>query len=146
MSSYNARRLLFDTNVLLDAIDARRPQSREAQDVLLLCNSGEAMGLVTPGTLKDVYYILTKQFDEPHARRTVSVLIDMLVILPVEAECCVRAATSAEPDFEDGLLRAAAELNEIDFILTRDARAFRGSTIRSVTCAEYLEIDALERL
>lgn len=47
-----------------------------------------------------------------------------------------------EPDFEDGLVRAAAELNDVDFILTRDARAFKRSRVRAVTCAEYLEIFA----
>lgn len=46
------------------------------------------------------------------------------------------------PDFEDGLVRAVAELNDVDFTLTRDARAFRRSRVRAVTCAEYLEIFA----
>ena len=49
-------------------------------------------------------------------------------------------AESLEPDFEDGLIRACAELNDVDVILTRDADAFRRSKVRAMTCAEYLEL------
>ena len=47
---------------------------------------------------------------------------------------------SNEPDFEDGLIRACAELNDMDFIITRDEAAFRKSTVRAVDCAEFLSI------
>lgn len=144
MRNGNARRLLLDTNVLLDALDEHRPQSAEALEVLRLCNTGEAMGMVSPGSLKDLYYVLAKLHDERHARRAVRALMDLLVILPLEVEACANAIASTEPDFEDGLIRAAAELNDVEFILTRDRAAFRTSPIRSVTCAEYLEIRALE--
>ena len=44
-----------------------------------------------------------------------------------------------EQDFEDGLIRACAELNDVDVILTRDADAFKRAKVRAMTCAEYLE-------
>ena len=64
----------------------------------------------------------------------------LLAILPLGAEECSVSLDSSEPDFEDGLVRASAELNGIDFILTRDAAAYKKSKIRSLTCADYLEI------
>ena len=63
-----------------------------------------------------------------------------MVIVPVGAEECDLSIRSNEPDFEDGFIRACAELNDVDFILTRDADAYRRSKVRAVTCAEYLEI------
>ena len=45
-----------------------------------------------------------------------------------------------DSDFEDGLIRACAELNDVDVILTRSADAFKRSKVRAMTCAEYLEI------
>ncbi len=45
-----------------------------------------------------------------------------------------------EPDFEDGLIRACAELNDVDVILTRGPNAFKRSKVRAMTCAEYLEL------
>ena len=45
-----------------------------------------------------------------------------------------------EPDFEDDLVRAVAELEGADFIITRDSAAFAKSKVKSVTAAEYLEL------
>lgn len=58
MRNVNDRRLLFDTNVLLDALVEGCPQSQEAWKVLGRCNGGSDMGLATSGSLKDVYYVL----------------------------------------------------------------------------------------
>ena len=133
-------RLLLDTNVLLDALIAERPQSAEACRVLEICNGGGDLGLACSLSLKDVYYVLEHHFGRELARSSVESLGDLLAVVPVGAEEYDCALRDDEPDFEDGLVRAAAELNGVDFILTRDVKAFAHCKIRSVTCAEYLEI------
>lgn len=140
MRDYNSRRLLFDTNILLDAVCSERPGSKEACEVLRRCNGGGDLGLACVGSFKDAYYVLTRQYDEARARDAVNWLTELLVIAPLGAEECELSLHGTEPDFEDGLVRACAELNDVDFILTRDANAFRRSTVRAVTCAEYLEL------
>lgn len=140
MRNFNARRLLFDTNVLLDALIEGRPESAEAWQVLKRCNGGGDMGLVTSGSLKDAYYVLSRGGREAAAREAVGLLMGLLVIAPVGAEEFELSMRSGEPDFEDGLVRACAELNDVDFILTRDERAFRTSRVRALTCREYLEL------
>lgn len=140
MRNFNSRRLLFDTNVLLDAMVAGRPQSNEAWAVLERCNGGGDLGIVTCASLKDAYYVLSRGGREREARRTVELLRELLVVAPLGVEECELALADGEPDFEDGLIRACAELNGVDFILTRDGGAFRGSRVRAVSCAEYLEI------
>lgn len=133
-------RVLFDTNTLIDAVDATRGHSEVTCQALRLCNGGGDMGIVSPTSLSDTYYVLRKSHGEPYAHQAIKNLAALLVILPFSAEECLIAVNSNEPDFEDGLIRAAAELNDIDFILTRDASAFRRSTVRAITCEEYLDI------
>lgn len=133
-------RLLLDTNILLDILIKERPQSAEACRVLELCNGSGDMGFACSLSLKDVYYVLVKLQGAQRARTCVEALMGTVVIAPVSAEECDLSLHGNEPDFEDGLVRAAAELNDIDFIITRDAQAFRRSTIRSLTAAEYLEL------
>ena len=140
MRDFNSRRLLFDTNVLLDAMVEGRPQSKEAWAVIGRCNGGGDTGIATCGSLKDVYYILSRGGNEPEARETIEKLRELLVIAPLGAEECELSLGCGEPDFEDGLMRACAELNDVDVILTRDASAFKRSKVRAMTCAEYLEI------
>ena len=140
MRNFNDRTLLFDTNVLLDAIVEGRPESHEAWDVLCRCNGGGDLGMVTSGSLKDAYYVLCRYGKEAEARQAVKTLMELLVIAPMGVEECELSIHSNEPDFEDGLVRACAELNNVDFILTRDATAYRASKVRAMTCSEYLEI------
>ena len=140
-------RVLFDTNILLDAVVAGRPQSDEAWAVIYRCNGDGDKGFATSGSLKDVYYIIERRSSEKQARDAVTQLMDLLIVVPTGAEECLCALNSNEPDFEDGLIRACAELNDVDFILTRDAEAYAKSKVRAVTCAEYLEIcDAADTL
>ena len=133
-------RLLLDTNILLDAVMRERPQSAEARQVLDRCSGWGDMGLVAAVSLKDLYYVLGKCWGEPTARECVEQLMGLVVVAPVGGEEADLALHAGEPDFEDGLVRACAELNDVDFIITRDAAAFRKSRVRSVSAAEYLEI------
>lgn len=140
MLDFKRRRLLLDTNILLDAACKERPQSDEACAVLKRCNGGGDIGFATAMSFKDAYYILSKQYGEPTGRRLVNALLGIVAVVPLGGEECLLSIDSSEPDFEDGLVRACAELNDIDFIITRDAVAFGKSRIRAVDCKEYLEI------
>lgn len=130
--------LLLDTNILLDVVDKRRPESDEARRVLELCNGGGDRGFACAMSLKDVYYVLSRFHGEKDARRLVGELMGFVILAPVSAETLDAALRSNEPDFEDGIVRAVAELEGMDFILTRNARAFAGSRVRSMTCGQYL--------
>ena len=136
----SAHRVLFDTNILLDAVCRERPESEEACRVLRRCIGEGDLGMTAASSLKDAYYVLGRQYGERNARKALEWLMGLLVIAPMGAEECELSIHSNEPDFEDGLIRACAELNDVDFILTRDAAAFRASTVRAVSCAEYLDI------
>lgn len=144
MRDFNRRRVLFDTNILIDAVDAQRPHSHAACLALKQCNGGGDMGLVTPSSLNDTYYTVRKYMGEHWTRNAIHHLLELLIVIPFGPQECIISAESNEPDFEDGLIRAAAELNDIDFILTRDRKAFNYSHVRKLTCEEYLEIVAGE--
>jgi len=131
-------RLLFDTDVLLDAVSLDRPEQRETHRLLARCNGDGDVGVACALSLKDVYYVMCKRYNEQTARKAVEWLTKLLVIGPISAEECLDALVSNEPDFEDGLIRSCAELNDVDFIISRDREAFAGSTVRCLTSREYL--------
>lgn len=133
-------RLLIDTNVMLDAVLSGRPGTDAAREVVNLCSGNGEFGMACALSFKDVYYIATRIHGEPWARNAVDKLMGLLVIAPVDAEVLDVAKRSNEPDFEDGIVRASAELNGADFIITRDKAAFAKSRIRAVSASEYLEI------
>ncbi|MBP3866644.1 MAG: PIN domain-containing protein [Eggerthellaceae bacterium] len=132
-------RLLLDTNILLDCVDPSRASHDEAVRLAAQCNGGGDMGIASSHSLNDAYYIMSRLYDEPSAREAVRVLSELVVVAPIGAEETLLALDSNEPDFEDGLVRACAELNDADFIVSRDEKAFRKATIRRVTAQEYLD-------
>lgn len=133
-------RVLIDTNILMNSLSPTRPEHQEAREVIDYCSGWGDFGMVCGLSLKDVYYLSTKLYGEQKARDIVRKLMDLLVIAPVDGEVCDMALSSDEPDFEDGIIRACAELNDADVIVTHDKDAFAHSLIRSMTAAEYLEI------
>lgn len=133
-------KVLIDTNILMNSLSPTRPEHREAREVIDCCCGWGDIGMVCSLSLKDVYYLSSKLYGKENARRIVRKLMGMLAIAPVDWEACDRALSSDEPDFEDGIIRACAELNGADAIVTHDKDAFAHSLVRSVTAAEYLEI------
>lgn len=130
-------RLMLDTNVLLDAVDPSRPEAAAARSVLSWCNGSGDRGIACSASLKDVYYIMEKRYNETVAREAVERLTGLLSIGNLGPEECIDALNTNEPDFEDGLVRSCAELNDADFIITRDAAAFAGSPIKSMTPRQF---------
>lgn len=133
-------RLLLDTNILLDCVDPRREFHDDVMRLVARCNGGGDMGLASSHSLNDVYFIMSRLYDERSAREAVRVLADLVVVGPVGVEETLLALDLNEPDFEDGLIRAFAELNDADFIISRDEGAFRKAKIRRLTAAEYLDV------
>jgi len=131
-------RLLLDTNCLMDALVKGRPGCSEAREVIRRCNGMGDFGMACSLSFKDVYYLLGRSYGEPRAREMTSAIMGVVATAPVSSEECDEAMRSGEPDFEDGIVRACAELNDADFIITRDAKAFRGSRVPALTAAEYL--------
>ena len=132
-------KLLLDTNILLDCVDPSRASHDDALRLLAQCNGGGDIGIASSHSLSDAYYIMSRLYDEPSAREAVRMLAELVVVAPIGAEETLLALDSNEPDFEDGLVRACAELNDVDFIISRDEKAFRKATIRRVTAREYLD-------
>lgn len=128
----------LDTNFLLDCVLPGRPEHAAAKTVKGLVDVGLIEGVVSACSLKDAYYILTKQAGEMRARETVR---DCLKSYSVEApnqDACITSAYSNEPDFEDGCIRAMAERTGVDFIITRDRAAFVRSTMKTFSPSEFI--------
>ncbi len=73
----NARRLLLDTNILLDYAVPDRPHSAAAATLVHMAGAESLTIFVTPGSLKDMYYIARKYIDEQTARQYIELFTSM---------------------------------------------------------------------
>lgn len=130
-------RIILDTNILLDSVLPSRPSHKSAHLIIEAGQFQKDSIFACSLSLKDVYYLLCRQVDEPTARRFIKDLLSSLTILNVDEEVLNDAITSNEPDFEDGIIRACAENNDIDFIITRDTDAYQKSKVRSIPSDDF---------
>lgn len=99
-------RAFLDTNFLLDCVLPGRPEHAAAQTIKGLVDVGLIEGVVSACSLKDAYYILTKQAGEARGREVVRDCLKSYSVESLDQEACFASAYSDEPDFEDGCIRA----------------------------------------
>ena len=120
----------LDTNFLVDALAPGRPQSEEAFQVLCSIGRKELIGFIMFNQLVDFYYICRKcGMSDADRRENVGVLLYICQLFEPDRETLRTALDSDEPDFEDGLIRAAAEAVGADCIVSRDSKAFSASSV-----------------
>jgi predicted nucleic acid-binding protein len=133
-------RVFIDTNFLLDLAVRARPGADDAAKIFDAVVGGKATALLAPSSLKDFYYVARHDIDENTRRAWISLFLDSFEIFDFNARICDEAVRSDEPDFEDGLIRAAAEVAECEFIISRDESAFVSSAVRRVDARQFLDI------
>lgn len=135
MSSY-----FFDTNALIDLVIPDRPQHVACRGLVDLIDVTDSDILALTSNLKDVYYIFNRHYgDEAAARKVITFLCKMCVLVSLDDSLVELALACDEPDFEDGLVRCAAEQCGCEFIISRDEKAFAHSSCRRLSPAEALE-------
>jgi len=128
----------LDTNVLLDFFAADRPEHPLAVSLFRELRLSNATVCVVATSMKDVYCVLGRTHGRAVAQGAVAAMMATMTVLPVDDACCRTALASTEPDFGDGIVRAAAETAQVTYLISRDRRAFVGSRVSCLTPAEAL--------
>jgi predicted nucleic acid-binding protein len=127
-------RILFDTNVLLDAILTREPFATDAETLLEAVESGQIIGFVSATTVTDVYYVTRRQAKSAEVAMTaVTRLLELLEICTVDRSVLEQAILLNQDDFEDAVQIVCAIESRLDAIVTRDIAGFGDSTIPALS-------------
>jgi predicted nucleic acid-binding protein len=123
-------RILFDTNVLLDALLAREPFVADAAFLLEKVEAAQIEGFMSATTVTDVHYLVGRQTKSAEtAIKAVTQLLELIEICPVTREVLEHALALGLSDFEDAVQVACAITCGLDAIITRDLNGFTGSPI-----------------
>ena len=132
-------KVFLDTNFLMDVAVEHRPQADDAARLFEAIADGRAMGVISPASLKDFYYVARRGLDDATRREWIALFVDAFIVADLGRDACLRALVSDEADFEDGIVRALAEMESCDAIVSRDIGAFSTSRVPRMTAGEYLE-------
>ena len=134
------KRVLIDTDVILDFFLDRKPFSDHAARVLSLCESREIKGFITSVIISNVYYLLRQMATHEKVVEKLTQLITITEVLTTDRNVILKALTSNFKDFEDALQNYSAELDgQIDLIITRNIKDFRNSSLGVMTPENYLK-------
>ncbi len=132
------KRLLIDTDVVLDLLTAREPHLAPAQALFSELDHGKTQGFVSALTFPNVHYILRREISNPEAVRALEKLRSVVGILPVDEKIIALALASRFKDFEDAVQYYTAVQNGMSCLITRNVRDYKGSDFPILTPAEYL--------
>jgi len=124
------KRILFDTNVVLDVLLDRQPHVEASAAAWAAVEAGKSEGLLAAHAVTTIHYLVRKELGNARARRILSAILDVFGVAAVDGAVIQEALQLPFSDFEDAVTAAAARSAGCDCIVTRDPRGFRGSPIR----------------
>ena len=117
-------RILFDTNVLVDAAVTQRSYHREALLLINEAENGRLSGVMAPLSLSTLWYLGTVHYDTD-PRPLLRDLRQVLDLSPMNRSVLDRAlAYDAHTDFEDMYLAEAGHAAGASAIVTRNEADF----------------------
>jgi predicted nucleic acid-binding protein len=133
------KRLLLDTNIILDIALKREPHFELSSKIFELIDKKRIIGYITASTVTDIYYISRKEKGKEIAIEFISNLIEIVDVIGVDKNIIVKALKSDLKDFEDAVQVSAAKYNEIEIIVTRNKSDFFESGLIILTPDELIE-------
>jgi predicted nucleic acid-binding protein len=127
------KRVLFDTNVVLDVLLDRQPYVEASAAAWAAVETGVAEGMLAAHAVTTIHYLAGKELSGVKARRIVSAILRVFRVAAVDGAVVEEALQLPLSDFEDAVTAAAARAAGCECIVTRDPKGFRGSPVRSLT-------------
>jgi predicted nucleic acid-binding protein len=126
-------RILLDTNIVLDVLLDRRGHAEASTRVWAAIENGRAEGVLAAHAVTTIHYLVQKELGATHAKRVVSAVLRVLRIASVDSAIMQEALQLPFADFEDAVTATAARAAGCRFIVTRDPKGFRESSVRALT-------------
>lgn len=127
------RRVLLDTNVVLDVLLNRPPHAEASAAVWSAIETGNAEGMLAAHAVTTVHYLVQKKKGNAGAKKALSAMLRVFQVAAIDGTVIQEALQLPSSDFEDAVTAAAARLAGCDFIVTRDPKGFRESPVRALT-------------
>ncbi len=135
------KKVLIDTDVILDFFFDRKPFSESATRILTLCETRAIEGFITPVIVSNVYYLLRQTAKHERIIEKLTLLISFLGILLIDKTVITSALNSGFKDFEDALQNFSAEhASDVDVILTRNIKDYKSSKLSVMTPDDFLRV------
>lgn len=134
-------RVLVDTCVVVDALQAREPFSDDAKTIFYSIANNQIEGFLSAKSITDIYYITHRAtHSNEETRKILKTLLSLFGILDTAAIDCRKALSSDIADYEDAVMCETAERCEVDCIVTRNEKDYKNSRVNILSPNELVNI------
>ncbi len=134
-------RVLFDSNVIIDAISQRDGFNEDSKACYLAVPMKRVAGFLCAKQITDIHYTLQKYLkNEAINRKFISFLLSNYEIIPTSKEELSDALDSDLDDYEDAVLLNSSLRCGLDAIVTNNQKDFKNAKIRILSPKELLEL------
>jgi predicted nucleic acid-binding protein len=132
------KKIFVDSDTLLDVLLNREPFLKSAQ-VLLELGFEKPKELCTSALIiANVHYMVTKAFSKTVAKEQLTILAQILTVLPFDEPDIILALKSEHVDFEDTVQYHIAKKSECDLIISRNTKHYKKFDIPVLTAEQFL--------
>ncbi|MEI6020696.1 MAG: PIN domain-containing protein [Bacteroidota bacterium] len=133
--------VFVDTNVFIDFFADRRPYSFEAAQLFDYALNKSIKLYTSAVSYNNMYYILRQSNSHQATLKMLSELNEWTETVDVSSDVIKKALKSEFKDFEDAIqYHCAKSLNKIDFIVTRNTKDFKTSSLGILSPKEALAL------
>lgn len=132
------KRVLFDSDVLLDILAQREPFDVASARALNTVMQNQVQGYVSGHAVTNIFYILRRKVGNEVACELLAKLLQHLQVASVTDEVIRQALNSPIKDFEDAVTSAAALTAGLEIIVTRNTPDFVASLVPPMLPDEFL--------
>jgi predicted nucleic acid-binding protein len=133
-------RILVDTNVILDYIAVRKPFSESAYQIMTLCTDKKIKSCIAAHTISNLFFILRKDFSNEERRDILQKLCKIFTVIGIDSKKLESALLDYSfTDFEDCLQMECAKEFKANFIVTRNTKDYKNSSIKAINPDEFLK-------
>lgn len=97
---------------------------------------GAIEGSVAAHSVTTLHHLLARDLSRSRVRKALANLLHLVQIVPADEDRLRHALALDWPDFEDALQAACTESAGADYLVTRDKKDFRRSSVKALTPAE----------
>jgi predicted nucleic acid-binding protein len=130
----------IDCNILLDWLLDREPFSSYSAKIIELTETKKILGLVSPLTLANTYYIISKELNKKIADEFIIDSLRIFSVPGISLKNVKEAVLNKFKDFEDDIHSSIAAENNVDFLITRNKKDFKNDKFKILDAEEFLRI------
>jgi predicted nucleic acid-binding protein len=132
------KKVLLDTNVIIDWLAKRVPFAERSIQVIELVRDGKVAAFVSASAITDIFYIIRKLVNLSAAQDAITQILSILKIAAIDESDIIAARYSLFADFEDAVQFTCAKKLGADYIITRDTADFEQSTIPAISPDDFI--------